>query len=130
MTQSDRERLAAAVSRRRHELRLTQDDVAARAGLRTRRTVQTVEQARPVKKLTLAKLDYGLGWKPGSCENLLIYGDTPVPLDADVRDVSEFTDPDERAIAELYRLPWETRRILIETLRRRRGDGGQCLDAG
>jgi transcriptional regulator with XRE-family HTH domain len=123
MTESDRQRLAAAVSRRRHELRLTQEDVAARAGLRTRRTVQMVEQAKPVKKMTLAKLDHGLGWKHGSCENLLIYGEEPVPLGADVRDISEYTDPDERAIASLHHLPWETRQALIDVLRQRKGNG-------
>lgn len=110
-----RDALAAAVRHRRGELGLKQAEVAARAGLRTRKTVATVEAGRPVKEFSLYALDRGLDWPTGTALHILTHGQ---PARDDYED-----DPEAQAIWNLDLLAQETRLALIDELRRRRRAG-------
>lgn len=72
------DRLAEVARRRRHELLMTQAEVAKRAGI-AQRTIKRIEEGEPVREINLFKLDRGLDWRPGSAEGVLAGGD-PVEL--------------------------------------------------
>lgn len=74
-------RFGKVVRSRRLALGLTQDQVHANGGPSDKRQTQIEKAAPPAPSLTtLAKVDAGLRWKPGSAAATLNGGD-PTPLD-------------------------------------------------
>ena len=68
---ASRDELARAVlSRRKVELRLTQEEVRDRSGLSTG-TVSKIEHGRPVSTTSLRRLDLALEWEVGTSESWL-----------------------------------------------------------
>ena len=114
--QNRREELGALARRRRLTMGLQQEEIARRAGLRSRTTVIAFEAGRSVKQRTLWKLDDGYGWRPGSSELFLETG-TPPKL---AEHVEEFTDPAERRIWGIGELSEARRREVIAELRAER----------
>lgn len=74
MATTGSDRLARVVSARRGDLDLTQEEFAARGGV-TARTVQRVENAEPLRRSTLSKIDRAAGWRSGSAQAVLDGGD-------------------------------------------------------
>lgn len=102
-------------SRRVHLGYNRQSDLAHAAGVALR-TVATVEGGRRVWPATLAKLEAGLGWKPGSAEAVIDGGEPELNLDT----APPLADPHERAIWALTDLDPDTRWSLINHLREQR----------
>ena len=86
--QDRREELGTLARQRRLTLGLQQEEIARRAGLRSRTTVISFEAGRSVKQRTLWKLDTGYGWRPGSSELFLETGKPP-EIDDQVADPNE-----------------------------------------
>jgi transcriptional regulator with XRE-family HTH domain len=114
--QDRRTELGTLAKRRRLTLGLQQEEIARRAGLRSRTTVISFEAGRSVKQATLWKLDTGYGWKPGSSELFLETGQLPEIA----KQVDEFTDPAERRIWGIAELSEARRREVIAELRAER----------
>ena len=84
MREKDREgkdwsALGKAVRERRESLGLRQTDVQARGGP-SFATVQNVEAGRPVRSLTMAQMDRGLGWPTGTAAAVADGAQPPVPV--------------------------------------------------
>ena len=93
-TMRRRRRIAADAFRaRRGELDLTQEQVAAAAGVHTR-TVQNLESHRWPNPATLARLEKAVGWPPGEMRRLAA---PPVPfMDPQLLDRVSELDEGER----------------------------------
>ncbi|MBM7788901.1 helix-turn-helix domain-containing protein [Tenggerimyces flavus] len=70
----DWERLGRFAKDRRLELARTQGEVAQLGGLGSLGTIRRIESGKSVKELSLAKLDHGLDWRPGSAARVLAGG--------------------------------------------------------
>ncbi|MEU5900666.1 hypothetical protein [Streptomyces venezuelae] len=64
------QRLATAVIQRRVDLGMNKIDVARAAAVQIN-TYDKIEAAKPVRRLTYAKIEAVLGWAPGSCADIL-----------------------------------------------------------
>lgn len=115
--QERRTELGTLARRRRLTLGLDQEDVARRAGLRSRTTVISFEAGRSVKPRTLYKLDDGYGWRRGSSELYLETGQVPEVVQ---QAEEEFKDPAERRIWAIAELSEARRREVISELRAER----------
>lgn len=111
--------LGLLIRDRRDELGLSQRELAAKAGLKTRITVGNVEAGRDVKDWVLRRLDHALGWRAGSCHRFLEDGTRPVLAEPEERE--EYTDPAEADVWALTDLSPERRREIIAELRAARG---------
>ena len=91
-----RKNTARAFTTRRGELHLTQEDVAARAGVSVR-TVQGFEAGTWPNPATKARLEKAVGWPPGEIARLAA---PPVPfIDPQLLDrVSELSDDELEAL--------------------------------
>lgn len=69
MATRDLDRLAKHVKAHRLELYTSRDAAAAAAGM-TKDTWQRVEEGRPVRESSYAKVDRALGWATGSCVSI------------------------------------------------------------
>lgn len=127
MTTARRQRLGALARARRRQLGLTIVAAAAAAGV-SRGTWEALEEAsRRTRDAGYAGIERALRWRHGSIEAILHGGDpTPLPgtpghedIDPDVDPDTgvRYTDPDERDLWRLDRLPAEERRTLIAFLR-------------
>jgi hypothetical protein len=79
-----RQRLAAAVKRRRgDDLHLRQEDVSGRGGP-SKASLHSIENASAdaYHDTTIAKLEQALLWKPGSIASIVAGGE-PVPIESD-----------------------------------------------
>lgn len=73
----DPQRLGARVKAHRLQLYASRDAAAAAADNMSKDTWQRVEEGRPVRESTYAKVEKALGWAPGSCA-LIGEGGEPV----------------------------------------------------
>jgi hypothetical protein len=92
----------------------------------TDRTLGKVENGKRVSASTLGALDNHLGWRPGSCRQILA-GDEPA-LAADSPAVPHYDDPTLQHIAEVPGLPPDVVRGLIalaRNWREQQDDGGE-----
>lgn len=79
MAQSEaRRRLANLMEKRRLELDLTWDQVAARGGVSLRALATARKEDREIRALTRTNIERGLDWELGSIERILAGGD-PAP---------------------------------------------------
>ncbi|MFK0045493.1 helix-turn-helix domain-containing protein [Streptomyces sp. NPDC090741] len=85
--EENRRRLAKAVQDARGRLRLTQHELADRAGV-SRATIQKIERAEPMRSTTLMKIEPALGWAPGSCASMLDGAEGPLAIEGSEGDVS------------------------------------------
>jgi transcriptional regulator with XRE-family HTH domain len=93
--------LAAAIRATREDLGLTQEALAARAGV-AEGSVQNLESGKPRNRMpqTLAKIEPHLGWAEGS-GRLILEGGQPIPADpADIDD----GEPDSEKLRRKYPL--------------------------
>ena len=77
--QPDLDRLAGAVKARRIQLHPSRVAAAAAAGV-VKDTWRRVEEGRPVREVTYAKMEPALNWATGSCAAVLA-GDGPTEID-------------------------------------------------
>jgi transcriptional regulator with XRE-family HTH domain len=110
--QERREELGTLARRRRLTLGFDQEDVARRAGLRSRTTVINFEAGRSVKQRTLWKLDDGYGWRRGSSELFLETGQPPEVVD------QPEADPNEDIIRSLPYLSTQRKARLLADYRK------------
>ncbi|MER5388347.1 helix-turn-helix domain-containing protein [Saccharopolyspora sp. NPDC002686] len=93
----DWERLSDFVISWRERLSLERSDLAERMKMDAK-TVQRIENGQSVRATSLAALERGLGWKPGSARTVLGGGD-PAPID-EPEEEPEVSLDDLRATAE------------------------------
>jgi transcriptional regulator with XRE-family HTH domain len=94
---------AEAFAARRDELRLTQEQVAARAGI-VAKTVYNFESGRWPNSRTRRRLELAVDWPPGAIERL---AEEPEPeLDPRLVELaSRLTDAEKEALVRLLRQP-------------------------
>lgn len=86
----DWDRLSAYALSWRKRLKLRREDVAAR-GETSPKTIERIENGEPVRPTSLAALEIGLDWEPGSARAVLDGGE-PTPLGGKVvKPVGEMT---------------------------------------
>lgn len=113
------ENLDSAIDARRIHLRMSWDDVAARSRL-SRSVIDKVRQRKPVRPLTIRKLNDALRWPTDAVER--------IDKGEDLTDwpIEDAADPApglvEEALAGDPMLSAESRRIVMDVYRGLRGD--------
>jgi hypothetical protein len=121
MPREDWRRLADYVVARRVELGMRdRHSLAAAAGI-TDRTLGKLENGQRVSPGTIAAIEHGLGWAPGSGRRVLAGGEPGLAAPAD----AGYDDPTLRHLAQTPGLPPDVVRGLIALARNwREGDDG------
>lgn len=83
----------------------------------TDRTLGKVENGKRVSASTLGALDNHLGWRPGSCRQVLSGGEPALAAEADDAAIPRYDDPTLQHIAEVPGLPPDVVRGLIALAR-------------